>query len=262
MSKKKYEYLEVEESSIATITINRPDKLNALNSGVIHELHEVLNHLEKSRDARCVIITGAGEKAFIAGADIGEIKDMSPWDAVKFVEDGQHLMNRLEGSRLPVIAAINGFALGGGCELAMAADIRLASKGAQFGMPEVKLGLIPGFGGTQRLPRLVGKGKALELILSAEIIDATEAQRIGLVDEVFEPDKLMERATHMAETIAKRSPAAVALAKRSLMRSYESSLKEGCSFEAVQFGVANSTKDKAEGVAAFLEKRDPVFTGE
>ena len=259
---KTFDYLEVESGEIAIITINRPDKLNALNSGVIHEMQEALRQLHREKETRCVIITGAGEKAFVAGADIGELKDMSPWEAVKFVEDGQHLMNRLEGSRLPVIAAINGFALGGGCELIMATDIRLASKSAVFGMPEVKLGLIPGFGGTQRLPRLVGKGKAMELILSAETIDADEARRIGLVDEVYEPDKLMEEAKKLAETITKRSPAAVALAKRSIMRSFESSLKEGCSFESVQFGVANSTKDKAEGVAAFMEKRKPNFTGE
>ena len=259
---KTFDYLEVESGEIAIITINRPDKLNALNSGVIHEMQEALRQLQREKETRCVIITGAGEKAFVAGADIGELKDMSPWEAVKFVEDGQHLMNRLEGSRLPVIAAINGFALGGGCELIMATDIRLASKSAVFGMPEVKLGLIPGFGGTQRLPRLVGKGKAMELILSAETIDADEARRIGLVDEVYEPAKLMEEAKKLAETITKRSPAAVALAKRSIMRSFESSLKEGCSFESVQFGVANSTKDKAEGVAAFMEKRKPNFTGE
>ena len=259
---KTFDYLEVESGEIAIITINRPDKLNALNSGVIHEMQEALRQLHREKETRCVIITGAGEKAFVAGADIGELKDMSPWEAVKFVEDGQHLMNRLEGSRLPVIAAINGFALGGGCELIMATDIRLASKSAVFGMPEVKLGLIPGFGGTQRLPRLVGKGKAMELILSAETIDADEARRIGLVDEVYEPAKLMEEAKKLAETITKRSPAAVALAKRSIMRSFESSLKEGCSFESVQFGVANSTKDKAEGVAAFMEKRKPNFTGE
>ena len=259
---KNFDYLDVEKGAIATITINRPDKLNALNSGVIHELQEALRQLQRDKETRCVILTGAGEKAFVAGADIGELKDMSPWEAVKFVEDGQHLMNRLEDSRLPIIAAINGFALGGGCELIMATDIRLASKSAQFGMPEVKLGLIPGFGGTQRLPRLVGKGKAMELILTAEIISAEEACRMGLVDEVYEPDKLIEEARSLAETISKRSPAAVALAKRSIMRSYESSLKEGCSFESVQFGVANSTKDKAEGVAAFIEKRKPNFTGE
>ena len=259
---KTFDFLDVEFGEISVITINRPDKLNALNSGVIHEMQEALRQLQRDKQTRCVIITGAGEKAFVAGADIGEMKDMSPWEAVKFVEDGQHLMNRLEGSRLPVIAAVNGFALGGGCELIMATDIRLASKSAVFGMPEVKLGLIPGFGGTQRLPRLVGKGKAMELILSAETIDADEARRIGLVDEVYHPDKLMEEAKKLAETIAKRSPAAVALAKRSIMRSFESSLKEGCSFESVQFGVANSTKDKAEGVAAFIEKRKAKFTGE
>ena len=259
---KTFDFLDVEFGEISVITINRPDKLNALNSGVIHEMQEALRQLQRDKQTRCVIITGAGEKAFVAGADIGEMKDMSPWEAVKFVEDGQHLMNRLEGSRLPVIAAVNGFALGGGCELIMATDIRLASKSAVFGMPEVKLGLIPGFGGTQRLPRLVGKGKAMELILSAETIDADEARRIGLVDEVYQPDKLMEEAKKLAETIAKRSPAAVALAKRSIMRSFESSLKEGCSFESVQFGVANSTKDKAEGVAAFIEKRKAKFTGE
>jgi len=256
-----FEHILLETGTIATITINRPDKLNALNSEVIHELHQALRLLETTKETRVLILTGQGQKAFVAGADIAELDDMTPWQAVSFVEDGQHLMARLEASRLPVIAAINGFALGGGCELALAADIRYASNKARFGLPETKLGLIPGFGGTQRLPRLVGKGKALELILGAEMIKADEALHIGLVDRVVEPDELLNVVQSLAETIASRSPAAVALAKRAVVKSFETSLKEGCSFESVQFGVAVSTEDKAEGVTAFLEKREPNFTG-
>jgi len=256
-----YEYLIVTPGTVATVTINRPDKLNALNSSVVAELRRALTELEADDAVRCVILTGAGEKAFVAGADIGEMQDMTPQQAVRFVEDGQDLMNRFEASRLPIIAAVNGFALGGGCELALAADIRIASAKAKLGLPEVKLGLIPGFGGTQRLARLVGKGKALELIMSADMINAEEAHRIGLVERVCDPAEVMAAATKLAETIASRSPAAVALAKRSVMRALETTQREGCTFEAAQFGVVNSTADKREGVAAFLEKRDPSFTG-
>ncbi len=246
---------------VATITINRPDKLNALNEETRMEVIDMLRAFEREPDVRVVIITGAGEKAFIAGADIGEFAGRTPMDQFK-VMTGVNMFQAVEDFPKPVIAAINGFCLGGGCELAMACDIRIASERAKLGQPEVNLGIIPGGGGTQRLPRLVGLGQAYKLLYSGELISATEAHRIGLVDEVTPADGLMERTQALADVIAQKSPVALRLIKEAVRASLRAPLDEGIRHEATLFGLAFSSKDKEEGVQAFIDKRPAEFTGQ
>ncbi len=244
---------------VATITINRPDKLNALNGPTRCELIDVLNDLRNDQDVRVVIITGAG-KAFIAGADISEFEGRTPVDQFRVMKEPT-VFEAVEMFPKPVIAAINGFCLGGGCELAMACDIRVASNKAKLGQPEVNLGIIPGGGGTQRLPRLVGLGNAYKLLFTGDMITAAEAHRIGLVDEVVEADKLLERVSQLANSIALKSPVALQLIKEAVRASVRTPLDEGLRHEVTLFGLAFSSDDKNEGVAAFLEKRTAAFKG-
>jgi len=245
---------------IATITVNRPDKLNALNDRVIAELGDAIDGARENRDVGGIILTGAG-RAFVAGADISELAGHGPVSAKALAQRGQDVFRRYEISPKPTIAAVNGFALGGGCELAMACHIRIASEAAKFGQPEVKLGLIPGYGGTQRLPRLVGKGRALQLLLTGETIDAAEAYRIGLVNRVVPANELLPSATAMLHAILANGPLAVAYCVESVNRGNDLTLDEALTLEATAFGLLAATDDKREGTQAFLEKRPPRFTG-
>jgi len=245
---------------IATVTINRPTKLNALNTAVREAFIEALGRLEADRDVRVAIVTGAGEKAFVAGADIAEFEHRTALDQFTASRCAT-VFSAAAAFRKPLIAAINGFCLGGGCELALACDIRIASATARLGQPEVNLGLIPGGGGTQRLARLVGVGQAFRLIYSGKMIDADEALRIGLVEEVVAPDRLMTRARELAAAVARKSPVALHLIKEAIQASLETPLAEGLRLETALLSVAFASEDKAEGVRAFLEKRAPVFTG-
>jgi enoyl-CoA hydratase len=245
---------------IATVTVNRPDKLNALNDDVIRELGLVADALAERTDVAGIILTGAG-RAFVAGADISELERLDGVAARALARRGQDVFARFEQSTRPVIAAVNGFALGGGCELAMACHIRIASESAKFGQPEVKLGLIPGYGGTQRLPRLVGKGRALQLLLSGEMIDAQEALRIGLVNAVVAADQLIPSARRMLAQMLGNAPLALAACIDAVNAGYDLALDQALSLEATTFGLMASTADKREGTRAFLEKRQPGFTG-
>lgn len=257
-----YKNIEVKiEKGIATITINRPKALNALNTETLEELKNVLEVLQNDDGVKVIVITGAGEKAFVAGADISEMKDMSVFDAKKFAELGQKVFRKIELMKKPVIAAVNGYALGGGCELALACDIRIASRNAKFGQPEVGLGIIPGFGGTQRLPRIVGVSKAKELIYTGDMIDAEEALRIGLISKVVEQDKLLEEAYGIAKKIMSKGLVAVSLAKEAINKSLEVDIDSGMEYEANAFALCFGTQDQKEGMAAFLEKRAPKFEG-
>lgn len=249
------------EGGVATVTINRPKALNALNAVVLQELTDVFTALAKDESLRAVILTGAGGKAFVAGADIASMADLSPLQAREFGVLGQNLMQMIEDFPRPVIAAIDGFALGGGCELAMSCDIRLASESAKFGQPEVNLGVIPGFAGTQRLPRLVGKGIAKELLYTGDIINAAEALRIGLVNKVVENGKLLEAAQEMASKIAKKGPLAVQLCKVAVNNGLEMDVEKGCAYEADLFALCFASEDQSEGMKAFLEKRAAQFKG-
>ena len=246
---------------VATVTINRPDKLNALNDQVIDEFRDAVERVATSAEIRGAIVTGAGPKAFIAGADIGDLSKQGPFDGKARALRGQAVLRRMERCGKPVIAAVNGFALGGGCELAMACTIRLASPNAKFGQPEVKLGIIPGYAGTQRLPRLVGRGRALQLILTGEMIDAEEAYRIGLVDKVVPADQLLAETEKMLRGILAQGPLAVRLALEAVDRGLDTTLDDGGTFEANLFGLLASSQDMKEGLTAFLEKRPPKFTG-
>jgi len=246
---------------LATVTINRPTVLNALNDQTIAELAGAFAALETDNTIRVVILTGAGGKAFVAGADINELKIADVQGGIHKSLRGQKLLDAIERSRLIVIAAVNGFALGGGCELAMACDIRLAADTARFGQPEVNLGIIPGYGGTQRLPRLVGRGKAKQLTLTGEMISAAEAHRIGLVDEVYAAAELLAKTTDMAQKIAAKGPLAISTSKRCINFGMNVDLASGLENEATQFGVICASEDKSEGCAAFLEKRPPNFKG-
>ena len=245
---------------IATITVNRPDKLNALNNRVIAELGEVIDSLRADRDVGGIILTGAG-RAFVAGADISELEQVSGESAEALAKRGQAVFSRFETSPKPTIAAVNGFALGGGCELAMACHVRIASENAKFGQPEVKLGLIPGYGGTQRLPRIIGKGRALQLLLTGEIIDAQEALRIGLVNRVVTADELIPAATAMMRAMLANAPLALAACIAAVNQGADSALDTALALEASAFGRLGSTADKREGTRAFLEKRAATFTG-
>ena len=242
------------QGAVAILTINRPEALNALNSQVLSDLDEAITKVEADDGVHAVILTGAG-RSFVAGADIGEMKGFSARDGKKFGVHGGGVFLRLENLSKPVIAAVNGFALGGGCELAMSCDIRLASEKAKFGQPEVGLGITPGFGGTQRLPRIVGISKAMELILTAKVINAAEAERIGLVSAVYPPEELMDKAMELANAICANAPIAVAESKRCIRMGMQTDIATGSDFEAEAFGVTCGTEDKDEGMGAFLEKR-------
>ena len=245
---------------VATLTVNRPDKLNALNDATIAELGHAIDQIRVDDSVRGAILTGAG-RAFVAGADISELSNQTPVLAMARARAGQDVFRRFETCPKPVIAAVNGFALGGGCELAMACHIRIASEAAKFGQPESKLGLLPGYGGSQRLPRLVGKGRATQLLLTGEMIDAAEAYRTGLVNKVVPADRLMAEARDMMKTILANGPLAVALCIEAIDRGLEMSLEEGLILEASHFGLLAATEDMREGTRAFVEKRAPVFKG-
>jgi enoyl-CoA hydratase len=244
---------------ILVVTIDRPKVLNALNAQTVAEIGEAFDAARDDDSVRCVILTGAGEKAFVAGADINELATMSPISGKQVAEKGQRIFLSIERFPKPVIAAINGFALGGGCELALACHIRIASEKAQLGLPEVSLGIIPGYGGTQRMARLLGKGKALELILTGDRINAADAERIGLVNKVVPADQLMASAEEMARKIMSRGPLAVRAAIEAVMIGSEMPFAEGQVLEATLFGLLASTEDMKEGMGAFLEKRTAAF---
>jgi enoyl-CoA hydratase/carnithine racemase len=249
------------KNAIAYVTVNRPKVLNALNAATMEELRAAFTDIKNDATIRVVLLTGAGEKAFIAGADIGELAKQDPVSAKEYTHRGQSVLDLIENLGKPVIACINGFALGGGCEIAMACTMRLASENAKLGQPEVKLGLIPGLGGSQRLPRLVGKGIAMQLVTTGEMITAEEAHRIGLVNEVTAAAELIPRAEAIAHKIIANAPLAVQFAMEAVNRGMEVSLAEGLYLEAVLFGVCCSTEDKKEGTAAFIEKRAAQFKG-
>jgi len=256
-----YKNLLVEiKETIALVTINRPDKLNALSKETLQELDNVFSQFKTDNNVDCVIITGAGEKAFVAGADISELSKQEGKSGEKFAEFGQSVFNKIENLGKPVIAAVNGFALGGGCELSLACHIRLASEKAKFGQPEVNLGVIPGYGGTQRLSKLLNSGRAMEYILTGDMIDANEAYRLGLVNHVYVVDELLPKAYEMAQKIVAKGQLAIGLAVKAVKASEKMNLLEGLEYEAALFGVACSTKDFKEGTNAFLEKRKPNFT--
>jgi enoyl-CoA hydratase len=256
-----YELLLLEIADrIATVTINRPDKLNALNDAMMRELSTMMDELTVNRDVGAIVLTGAG-RAFVSGADISRLAVAEQGELEKFARFGQGVFRRIELSSKPVIAAVNGFALGGGCELALACHVRVASTQAKFGLPEVKLGLIPGYGGTQRLPRLVGRGAALQLILTGDPIDGTEAARIGLANMVVEPDALLSTARTMAATMLKNAPIAMARAIEAVDVGLDATLDDGLRLEARLFGSLDETADMREGTKAFLEKRPPAFRG-
>lgn len=246
---------------IARVTINRPDKLNALNATVIAELDEAVSEIVSRGDVRGVILTGAGAKAFVAGADIGEIAEQDAQSGKERSLRGQRMMRRLERCGKPVIAAVNGFALGGGCELAMACHLRIASENAKFGQPEAKLGIGPGYGGTVRLPRLVGKGRALELLLTGMMIDAAEAHRIGLVNRIVPADRLLAECEEVLRTILANGPLAVNVILEAVDAALEMSLDDALLLEANHFGLLSATADMREGTKAFLEKRPAAFQG-
>lgn len=249
------------QEGIAIITINRPHVMNALNAETIRELSDAIDRIGTDRNVQVVIITGAGKKSFVAGADIMESITLDVRSSRKVAKNVQSLFDRLENLPQPVIAAINGYALGGGCELACACDIRYASDNARFGQPEVGLGITPSFGGTQRLPRVVGSGYGKELIYSGSIIDAQEAYRIGLVNKVVPQEELMDEVLKLAKRIRKNAPIAVQLAKAAMNRGMNCDVTTGIAYEAEVFGLCFATADQKEGMQAFVEKRKAVFSG-
>ncbi|MCS6915030.1 MAG: enoyl-CoA hydratase-related protein [Myxococcales bacterium] len=249
------------DGPVLTLTINRPRQLNALNSQVLTELSQALREVDARPEVRAVILTGAGDRAFVAGADIAEMAGFSPSEALEFAGRGHRLMDQIAQLPQPVLAAVNGFALGGGTELALACDLIYASQKARFGQPEVTLGVMPGFGGTQRLPRLIGPARAAEMILGGEQISAEEALRMGLVLAVLPPDELLPHCRQVAARIASRAPLAVRAAKRALRQVQEQPLAAGCALEQRLFSELFSTADQREGMAAFLAKRPAQFVG-
>lgn len=254
-----HNYVKIEsKEGIGILTINRPDAMNSLNNDVLNDIYDGFTELAEDDSVLAVIVTGEG-KAFVAGADIAAMYEMNPQAAKELSTNGHRVMNLIESTPKPVIAAVNGFALGGGCELAMACDLRIASERAKFGQPEVNLGLIPGFGGTQRLHRLVGKGMAKLLIMTADIIDAQEANRIGLVEKVVAPEHLMEAAHALAAKIVSKAPLAVASAKNTIDTGYNMDVSDASALEIDAFSKLFGTKDKMEGIGAFLEKRPAKF---
>ncbi|MGH7569369.1 MAG: enoyl-CoA hydratase/isomerase family protein [Gemmatimonadales bacterium] len=246
---------------VAFVTVNRPDKLNALNDQVMEDLRDAIERIATTAEIRGAILTGAGPKAFVAGADIGDLAKQGPFDGKARALRGQAILRRLETCGKPVLAAVNGFALGGGCELAMACHARVASESAKFGQPEVKLGIIPGYAGTQRLPRLVGKGRALQLILTGETIDAQEAFRIGLVTKVVPADQLLAETEQLLRTILAMGPLAIRLAIEAVDQGLDMTLDDGSRLEANLFGLLASSQDMKEGLTAFLVKRVAKFAG-
>ena len=257
-----FEHLLVEhDGAVALVTVNRPSVLNALNAATIRELGQTMFHLREDVTVRAIVVTGAGDKAFVAGADIKELSTLSPAAARDYALAGQRVFNLIEHLGKPVIAAVNGFALGGGNELAMACTIRIAAETARFGQPEIKLGLIPGYAGTQRLPRLVGKGRALQLLLSGEAIDAQEACRIGLVNRVVPGAALLAEAKALAATFAAAAPIAVRYLLDAVHHGLETTVADGSTLEAALFGLVASTDDMREGTRAFIEKRKAEFKG-
>jgi enoyl-CoA hydratase len=248
------------KEGIGIIIINRPKVLNALNIETIKEIINGIEELENDKKIKVAVITGKG-KAFIAGADISQMKNMTSLEAKEFAEIGHNMLFKIENSRLPFIAAINGYALGGGCETLMACDICIASKNSKIGQPEINLGIHPGFGGTQRLPRLIGKMKAKELLLTGKNIDAEEAKRIGLINDVVEEEKLMEITYKIAENISKKSPVQTQFIKSLVNKGSDIDINTACSLEISHFSASFSTEDQREGMAAFLDKKKPVFKG-
>lgn len=248
-----------EDGAVATVTVNRPKALNALNRDTLEELLGCFQQLAEKDSIRVVIITGSGEKAFVAGADIAFMENLDALAARRFALLGQKVLNTIENLPQPVIAAVNGFALGGGCELALACDMRLASDNAKFGQPEVNLGVLPGFGGSQRLPRIIGKGMANELLFSGNMIDAAEAWRIGLANRVVSQEQLLPACRELAEKIASRGPVAVRLCKDAVNSGMEMDLARACQYEADQFALCFASQEQKEGMRAFLEKRAPKF---
>lgn len=254
-----YQTLQIDKNEITVVTINRPDKLNALNSQVMDDLKDAFTNLKEDESVKVIILTGAGEKAFVAGADIAELNKLDMVLGKAFAEKGQAVFSLIENLAKPVIAAVNGFALGGGSELALACHIRLASENAKFGQPEVNLGIIPGYGGTQRLTRLVNSGRAMEYILTGDMINAEEAYRLGLVNHVYPQSELLEKAKEMGKKISSKGQQAIRLAVKAVKAVDEFSLKEGMDYEASLFGISCGTEDSKEGTSAFLEKRKPEF---
>jgi enoyl-CoA hydratase len=246
---------------VAFVTVNRPEKLNALNDEVMDELRRAADEIATRDDIGGAIVTGAGQKAFVAGADIAELAKQGPFAGKARSRAGQAVYRSIETCGKPVIAAVNGFALGGGCELAMACTLRVASDKAKFGQPEVRLGICPGYGGTQRLPRLVGKGRALDLILTGRMVNADEALQMGLVNRVVPPDSVLDEAEKLLRGILGMGPLAIRLCLEAVDRGFDTSLDEGLLLEANHFGLLSATDDMREGMAAFLEKREPVFGG-
>jgi enoyl-CoA hydratase len=250
------------EDGIALVKINRPQVLNALNEETLRELQQALKEVQGRKDVRAVILTGEGDKAFVAGADIAAMKAMNSAEAFTFSRLGHDTLGMIESLTKPVIAAVNGFALGGGLEIALACDFIYASEKAKLGVPEVTLGIFPGFGSTQRLPRLIGKGRAKELIFTGGMIDASEAYNLGIVNKVFPADQLMEEVFKTARTIAQNGPVAVSMAKGSVNAGYDVGFEEGEAIEITMWANAFATHDQKEGMGAFLEKRKPQFKGE
>jgi len=249
-----------EKDGIGYLTINRPDKLNALNNEVLSELNAIIDDINKNREIRVVIVTGSGEKAFVAGADIAFMKDLTPKEAVDFARLGQEIFFKMEQSEKPFIACVNGYALGGGFELALACDFIYATENAKLGFPETGLAIIPGFGGTQNLSRLVGKNIAKELIFTAKMITANEAKELRIVSQVFKTkDEMIKYAEDVAKQIMKNGPIAIGLAKRAIVDGFDLTKEDGLKYEASLFGVAFSTNDAKEGLTAFLEKRKPEY---
>jgi enoyl-CoA hydratase len=248
------------KNNIGTIIINRPQVLNALDKTVLKELLAAVDDLEADTSIKIALITGK-DKAFVAGADIKQMKDMNTLEGKEFGKLGHTLMHHIEGSRIPYIAVVNGFALGGGCELMMACDIILAAANAKIGQPEINLGIHPGFGGTQRLPRLVGTIKAKELLFTGDAIDAAEALRIGLVNKVVEPEKLMEEAEKLATKLASKSSVQLRFIKELVNNGTQMDLSSACAMEIAYFSACFSTEDQKEGMSAFLDKRKPIFKG-
>ena len=253
--------LEVGDEGIALLTVSRPEKMNALNAETVLELQDAVSRAGRDAEVRGLIVTGAGDKAFVAGADINQLALLTPIEAQAYAERGQRVLRDLEMLPKPTLAAVNGYALGGGLELAMACAVRVASENARLGQPEVKLGILPGYGGTQRLPRLVGRGRALEMLLSGEPVTAAEAHRMGLVNHVVPPAHLLEFSREWLRKVLANAPLAVALTMQAVDVGLEAGLAQGLRFEAAAFGLTTATEDKREGTRAFLEKRQPAFAG-
>lgn len=247
-------------NKIAIVRINRPDKLNALNYETLKELKSVFINLNENQEVFSILLTGTGEKAFVAGADISELNKLNMIEGKRFSEFGQDVFSYIENIEKPVLAAVNGFALGGGCELAMACHFRYASENAKFGQPEVNLGIIPGYGGTQRLPRIVGKGRAMEMILSGNIITANEALSIGLINKIFKKEELISKSIETLNLINSKGQQAVRFAVKAMNASEQMDLNQGLNYEALLFGLGCGTNDFKEGTNAFLEKRTPNFS--